>query len=414
MRWTRPLTTGLGIALVSILFISAKVAAPRQDKPIKVIVIDAGHGGHDSGAKGKFSTEKDISLSVALKLGKIIEDKMPDVKVVYTRKVDRFDDPREKARIANDAMGDLFISIHCNAAYGRKISHYTKRKGSKKKYPVYVNVPSAAKGTETYVWATSKNSAKTDALRSNSVIVLDANSEESKQMMDANDPASMIMRNTLRNAFFDNSLRLSNLVEDEFTQVGRISRGARQRDEKGIWVLQATAMPSVLIELGFISNEEEEEYLNSAAGQNETANAIFRATKRYKEHLERYGENTPVESVTPPQPAAVEKPVQNTPVSVKNEQPLPPPPAAEAYKVQLCITDKVYTENSTVFKKLGPKSNIEREQVLIDRKKKYKYLLGTFRTEAEAHAAMYKAQKQGFPDAFVVPYKNGLRLNSLM
>ncbi|UYQ94297.1 N-acetylmuramoyl-L-alanine amidase [Chitinophaga horti] len=414
MRWTRPLTTGLGIALVSILFIRAKVAPLQQDKPIKVIVIDAGHGGHDSGAKGTFSTEKEISLAVALKLGKLIEEKMPDVKVVYTRKTDRFDDPREKARIANDASGDLFISIHCNAAYGRKVVGYRKGKG-KKKIPIYKNVPSAAKGTETYIWATDRNEAKSESLRSNSVIVLDANSEESKQMIGANDPATMIMRNTMQNVFFENSVRLSNFVQDEFEQVGRINRGARQRNEKGIWVLQATAMPSVLIELGFISNPEEEEYLNSAAGQNETAMSIFKATKRYKDHLEKYGENTDASDNTPaPAPAPVEKPVQGTPASVRNEQPLPPVPVTgEEYRVQLCITDKVYTESSSIFKKLGS-SKIEREQVLIDRKKKYKYLMGPFRSEAEAHAAMYKAQKQGFPDAFLVPYKNGVRVNSLM
>lgn len=417
MRWTRPLTTGLGIALVSILFIRAKMApTPRQDKPIRTIVIDAGHGGHDSGAKGGYSTEKEVSLTVALKLGKILEEKMPDVKIVYTRKVDRFDDPREKARIANDAGGDLFISIHCNAAYARKFSHYAKRKGSKKKVAIYTNVPSSAKGTETYVWATSKNNAKMESLRNSSVIVLDANSEETKQMMDANDPASFIMRTTMRNAYFDNSLRLSTMIEDEFTQTGRISRGARQRDEKGIWVLQATAMPSVLVELGFISNPEEEDYLNSSTGQNETANSIFKAVKRYKDYLERYGSSDgqdAQESAPVPQPP-VEKPVQSTPVNVKNDPPPPHSPAGdESFKIQLCITDKVYTQSSPIFKKLGT-TKIEREQVLIDRKKKYKYLMGTFRSEAEAQKALNKAKKQGFPDAFLVQYKNGLRLNQLM
>ncbi|MCK7553926.1 N-acetylmuramoyl-L-alanine amidase [Chitinophaga sedimenti] len=406
MRWTRPLIKGLGIALVSILFISVKAAPPQQDKPIKTIVIDAGHGGHDSGAKGSYSSEKDISLAVALKLGKLIEERMPDVKVVYTRKTDRFDDPREKARIANEANGDLFISIHCNAAYARKVVGYRKGK-SKKKIPIYKNVPSAAKGTETYVWATSKNAAKTESLRNMNVIVLDANSEESKQVMGDNDIASVIMRRTMSNVFFDNSLRLSNLIEDEFTQTGRISRGSRQRDEKGIWVLQATAMPSVLVELGFISNPDEEDYLNSAAGQNEAANSIFKATKRYKDYLEKYGAqsdaaNDPAPAPAPPPPATVEKQVQ--PAAVKAE--MPAANNAEEYRVQLCITDKVYTENATIFKKLGT-SKIEREQVLIDKKKKYKYLMGAYRTEAEAHAAMYKAQKQGFPDAFVVPYKNG-------
>lgn len=422
MRWKRVLFSGLGIGLICSLSVHAKTTPvlPVQDKPIRTIVIDAGHGGNDVGARGKYSYEKDIALDVALKLGKIIEDAMPDVKVVYTRKTDRFDDVRKKAAIANEAQGDLFISIHCNAAAAlSRVTGYknvTRRNSKGKKYtrkvPIYTKIPNPAKGTETYIWATTKNNAKTESLRNSSVIVLDANSEETQQLMDTNDPETIIMLNTLRNVFFDQSLRLSGLVEDEFTKAGRISRGARQRNEKGILVLHATAMPSVLVELGFISNPEEEEYLNSASGQNEMAQCIYRAVKRYKDELEKVYNtvhssatrtNTPAE--TPVTPAR-----QNIPASVSVQSDNAPVADAKAvyYKVQLMTTEKVYARGNGLFAKLD--GTIDREEVKQGGKKLNKYTWGNFRTEAEALSAVYKAKQNGFTDAFVVAYQNGERI----
>ncbi|SIN97304.1 N-acetylmuramoyl-L-alanine amidase family protein [Chitinophaga niabensis] len=425
MRWKRVLFSGLGIGLIYTLFIHAKTTpdSPVQDKPIRTIVIDAGHGGSDPGARGRYSHEKDVALDVALKLGKILEEALPDVKIVYTRKTDRFDDVHRKAAIANEAQGDLFISIHCNAAadlsrvVGYKTQTYRNKKKKKvtRQVAIYEKYPNPAKGTETYVWATSKNNAKTESLRNNSVIVFDANSEETKELMANSDPETLIMLNTLRNVYFDQSLRLSTLVEDEFTRVGRISRGARQRNDKGILVLHATAMPSVLVELGFISNPEEENYLNSADGQSEMANCIARAVKRYKDELERIykaaesgRKAAPVETPAPVQQA----PVQNiaTSVSVKTEA--PPAPAADPsvhYKVQLMTSEKIYARGATLFQKLD--GTIEREDLKQGKKKVHKYIWGSFRTEAEAHAAVYKAKKQGFADAFVVTYKNGERVD---
>lgn len=421
MRWKRVLSSGLGIGLIYSLFVYAKTTPdlPVQDKPIRTIVIDAGHGGNDVGAKGKYSYEKDIALDVALKLGKMIEEAMPDVKVVYTRKTDRFDDVRKKAAIANEAHGDLFISIHCNAAADlSRVTGYkyvTRRNSKGKKYsrkvPIYKKIPNPAKGTETYIWATGKNNAKAESLRNNSVIVLDANSEETKQLMDTNDPETIIMLNTLRNVFFDQSLRLSGLVQDEFTKVGRISRGARQRNEKGILVLHATAMPSVLVELGFISNPEEEDYLNSANGQNELAVCIYRAVKKYKDELEKVY-NTVHTSATKTAPA--EAPVtparQNIPatVSVQSDNSPTADPKAVYYKVQLMTTEKVYARGSDLFQKLD--GTIDREDINQGNKKLHKYTWGNFRTEAEALSAVYKARQQGFKDAFVVAYQNGERI----
>lgn len=433
MRWKRVLFSGLGIGLIYTLFIHAKTTPdfPVQDKPIRTIVIDAGHGGSDHGAGGQYSHEKDIALDVALKLGKIIEEAMPDVKVVYTRKTDRFDDVHRKAAIANEAKGDLFISIHCNAApdIKRIVGHRTvtyrdkKKRKRTRKVPIYKSSPNPAKGTETYIWATSKNNAKTESLRNNSVIVFDANSEETQQIMDTRDPETIIMLNTLRNVYFDQSLRLSTLVEDEFTRVGRISRGARQRNEKGILVLHATAMPSVLVELGFISNPEEENYLNSASGQDEMASCIYRAVKRYKDELERIyksGEprppvlETPATGAAAPAPTPARQVVNHISSTVSTATEPPNAPAADdaenfSYKVQLMTTEKVYARTNTLFKNL--KGTIEREEFKQGRKKVNKYIWGSFRTEAEAQAAVYKARKQGFSDAFMLTYKDGNRID---
>lgn len=423
MRWNRLWILGCGTLFICTFFIQAKnLPGPRkQDKPLRTIVIDAGHGGSDVGARGGYSTEKELTLEVAMKLGKIIEESMPDVKVVYTRKVDRFDDPRRKAEIANNARGDLFISIHCNSApKARKVTGYKtvyRKKGKRRiavKQPIYTYYPSEAQGTETYVWATSKNNAKMESLKESSVMVLDGNSEEAKEVMDAADPETFIMLNTLRNAFFDQSLRLSTMVEDEFTRVGRISRGARQRNEKGIWVLQATAMPSVLVELGFISNPDEEDYLNSANGQEETAQCIYKAIKRYKEELERFG-NFKEEVAPAPQQVVPEPTVQPViETGYRDREPASKPATVSSsnvrYRVQLLVSDKKYTSRSSIFKKLG--GSVEQEPVIINSKRFSKYIWGNYKTEPEAGAALRKAKRLGFRDAFVVPYKNGLRLDA--
>lgn len=407
MRWNRFWILGLGTLFTCTFFIQAKnnPVSDKQDKPIRTIVIDAGHGGEDPGAKGSYSTEKQVTLEVALKLGKILEENMPDVKVVYTRKTDRFDDPRKKAQIANDNKGELFVSIHCNSTGKiRKVTGYKTvyhKKGKKKvavKQPIYAYYPSNAKGTETYIWATSKNNAKMESLKQNSVIVLDADSEETQQLA-SDDPETFILLNTLRNAYFDQSLRLSTLIEDEFTRVGRISRGARQRNEKGIWVLSATAMPSVLVELGFISNPEEEDYLNSNNGQQELANCIYKAIKRYREELDRFtnSRNTP-QSTTKAGGKA-----NNTAAYLKSNNNSKDnrsvPASGDKYCVQLLITDKLYKPGASIFRKLP--GDINRQPIVINKKKLNKYILGQFKTDEQASAALRKARKRGFKDAFV-------------
>lgn len=273
---------------------------PPQKARLKKIIIDAGHGGHDVGAGGRYSREKDISLGVALKLGKMIESQMPEVDVVLTRTSDIYQSPPTKANIANYNKGDLFISIHCNSAPAVKrseISGYKKEvyytgKGKRKKkhtrkIPQYRNWTTAnpAKGTETYIWGVHKNALKEKAMRENESLYLDSATANFVKDFDTNSPDRMILYSLKTQQYFNRSANLALTVEEEFKKVGRISRQAQQR-QVGIWVLQAVAMPSILVETGFISNPQEEDYLNSYNGQNEISRCVVKALKRYKYSLE--------------------------------------------------------------------------------------------------------------------------------
>lgn len=291
------------ICVVLLCFQSAQLfgfKANYQKAKLKKVIVDAGHGGHDGGAEGRYSKEKDVSLAVALRLAKKIEQVLPDVEVVLTRNSDIYQSPPTKANIANFNKGDLFISIHCNAAPAIKHSEITgyktqvyytgkgkKRKKHTKKVPQYKywTSPNPARGTETYIWGAHKNEMKEKAMRENEALYLDSSTANFVKDFDPNSPERMVLYSLKTQQYFNRSANLALTVEDEFTKVGRISRQAQQR-QVGIWVLQAVAMPSILVETGFISNPEEEDYLNSDKGQDEIATCIAQALKRYKYSLE--------------------------------------------------------------------------------------------------------------------------------
>ncbi len=269
----------------------------QQKQPLKRIVIDAGHGGPSYlsgkfyGGRGPHVEEKDITLAVALKLEKEINLEMPDIEVVMTRTSDIFDSPIVKANKANEAHGDLFISLHCNDVSPLKHSEivgYTtktvKKKGKKttKKVPEYHywTTPNPAHGTETYLWGVGKTNEKEEALSENDFV-----DTALFKSFDDSDPARMIAVSLKTQQYAERSRNLAYTVEEEFEKAGRVSRGAKQRDEKGIWVLQAVAMPAILIELGFLSYPDEEAYLMSDQGQQETSETIVKALKRYRYSL---------------------------------------------------------------------------------------------------------------------------------
>jgi N-acetylmuramoyl-L-alanine amidase len=263
--------------------------APKSPK-IKTIIIDAGHGGTDQGAKGTYSTEAQITLKLALRLDTLLRKEMPDTRFVMTRTTDIYHQVREKANIANRENGDLFVCIHVNAAppkktvTGYKSVAYYKGKGSKRKklyrkVPIYKTSPNPVHGTSTYVWAADRADEKTQG------IIEDDRYESSAEVMDipdVNSPEAIIKARLWSQTFFKNSVRLASIIESEFTAIGRKSMGVLQRNHMGIWVLQATNMPAVLIETGFITNQEEEDFLNSEEGQFIMTRAIADAVIKYK------------------------------------------------------------------------------------------------------------------------------------
>jgi N-acetylmuramoyl-L-alanine amidase len=282
-------------------FSGRKVKNTAKEKVIKTIIIDPGHGGTDAGAHGAYSYEKDICLAVSLKLGKMIEKEFPDVKILFTRTTDTYPALHARANLANENKGDLFLCIHVNSAPPKRMSELTgyktvtyytgkgkNRKKKTKQVPQYryYTLPSTAKGTETYIWGAHKSEEKELAVRENSYIYMEQDYEKNYgSNFDPNSPEAVAVALLKTKQYFKRSATLAGYVQDEFAKVGRVDRDVKQRGV-GIWVLQATAMPSVLVETGFISNPEEEKYLNSEEGQNELTVCIVTALKKYVKWLE--------------------------------------------------------------------------------------------------------------------------------
>jgi N-acetylmuramoyl-L-alanine amidase len=227
------------------------------------VVVDAGHGGLDAGAVGKFSKEKNLNLEVVLMVGKLIQDSCPGVEVIYTRKTDVFVPLNERSAIANRNNAHLFISIHTNAA-----------------------VKKSVRGTETYVMGLDKSGSNMEvAMRENAVITYEDDYASKYEGYDPRSPESFIIFSLLQNAHLEQSLQMAARVQEEFgDQPIKPNRGVKQ---DGFLVLWRTAMPSILIEMGYISNEQEETVLNKKETKVAIAQAIFRAFKNYKSYYDR-------------------------------------------------------------------------------------------------------------------------------
>jgi N-acetylmuramoyl-L-alanine amidase len=253
------------LALVVFLGLLLSAHRPAEAPPparVRTVVIDPGHGGKDPGCLGKVSQEKDLALDLALETGALIKAHFPEVRVVYTRQTDVFVELAERAQIANRHNADLFISIHCNAALNPDMY-----------------------GTETYVMGlhlTDENLGV--AMRENASILQETNYQANYQGFNPNSQVSYILMANYQNAYQTNSLHFAQLVEDEFAvRQRRKSRGVKQ---SGFLVLWKTAMPSVLVEAGFLSNAQEEAYLNQPEGKAQVAASIYRAFRDYKAALE--------------------------------------------------------------------------------------------------------------------------------
>lgn len=301
-------------ASLSITIISFVKNGNGEDKNnqtvLRTVIVDAGHGimenGGHNGAKGAYSWEDEICLGVSKILVEDIKRDFPGVRVVETRPTEKITALHRRAEIANENKGDIFICIHVNAAPAqrrseivgyKKVTYYTgkgkNRKKKTKEVPQYRywTEPSKARGTETYIWGAHKTEDKELAVRENAAMLTEANYKETYGAVDINSPEFVAMALLKTKQYFKRSATFAGMVQDEFVKVGRVDRDVRQRGV-GIWVLQATAMPSVLIETGFISNPEEEAYLNSKEGQQEISRCIIAAMKNYVAWLEKKAEDS--------------------------------------------------------------------------------------------------------------------------
>ena len=332
-----------------------------------IVVIDPGHGGNDPGAIGTRGKEKNINLNVARKLGRLIEDNCNDTKVVYTRKSDIFVPLHRRAEIANNAKANLFISIHTNAV-AKKNSY--------------------VKGTETYTLGLHRTEENLEvAKKENSVILIEDDYKQRYAGFNPNSSESYIIFEFMQDKNMSQSVNFATLIQQNFKGYNRIDKGVHQA---GFLVLRETSMPSVLIELGYISNPSEETYLLSDKGTTDLANAIYRAFINYKGNSSK---------------------IKPTTVTSNTRQEITTPKEEETketskikFKIQILASDKVLPQNSKQFKGLKPVSWYK-ENGLI----KYTY------AEDEDYNKILKIKRKivdpKFKDAFIIAFKNDTKIN---
>ncbi len=339
---------------------------------IKKIVIDAGHGGKDPGCHGASTNEKDVCLSVALNLGKLISENLPEVEVIYTRSTDMFPTLYERAKIANDNKADLFICIHANSAKSPKVF-----------------------GTETYVMGLHVSEANLEvAKRENSAILMEENYKNQYEGFDPNSDESYIALSLLQNTYLEQSLNFASKIQKHIGEIKRYDRGVKQA---GFLVLYKTAMPSVLIETGFLTNKEEEIFLSDSANQYKMSYLIFEAFKEYKNELEKNSLNSSngkknekelsVKNENLIDSTAVKEPQKKT--MTENEE--------VVYKVQISSSAQKIPLTSGKF------SNIDLITEYFDGVS-YKYLAGKEKTLECAGSLQKVLKDKGFKGAFIVAF----------
>jgi len=376
------------------------------DNLVDRVIIDAGHGGKDPGnlGTGRYSRkEKDVALIVARQVGQLIQQRLPGVEVVWTRSDDRFLELYERTAIANREKGDLFISIHCDAAENH-----------------------AAYGASTYVMGKDHDDENQVALRENSVILMEDNFEDKYEGFDPRKPETYIALTLFQRAYQAQSIQFAQTVQDDFrTVIGRKDRGVRQQP---LYVTSRTSMPSALIELGFTTNNVEEDFLMSADGQHTMAEGIYRAFAQYK--ARREGVAVPTQSLLEsqlPKPgtttASGEVPALPYPLTAKptpsssdtsettKTAPAEPVPGlveadkpAVIFRVQLSTSGTAKSETDPVFAAVQPVHRVMEGKL-------YKFYSKGFTTDAEALQLPADAKKNGFPDAFLVAFRGTVKIS---
>lgn len=266
------------IVAIILLFITGTGFVYADKKTVDKIVLDAGHGGGEPGALGRISEEKDLALAITLRVGNMLEGYFRNQRqntrtkqIIYTRKTDVFIELKDRHKIANQAKADLFVSIHVNSSGGKRIR---VKDGNRYKYITQTS----ASGTETYVLGLHRNSQKEGAIGE-----FGETATEEPGLLNPDDPMTAIIIAQYSEAFLANSVLLGTKIQAHFAQQNRVDRGVKQ---KGLEVLAGSAMPGVLVEIGFINNSEEEQYLNSEKGQQEVAEAIFKGIVDYIRSVE--------------------------------------------------------------------------------------------------------------------------------
>ncbi len=351
------------ILTIAVFLFAFSLSAVQAQKKFTV-VIDAGHGGHDAGAIGRISREKNINLAVALRLGSIISENHPDVKVVYTRKTDVFIKLDRRSQIANQNHADLFISIHTNATKG-----------------------SSVYGTETFVLGLAKSKSNLEvAMLENSVITLEEDYKTTYQGFDPNSVDSYIMFELMQDRYLDKSLQMAALVETQFRGIKRYSRGVKQA---GFLVLHKTAAPSVLVELGFISNPAEERYLNSSEGRESLSQSIYKAFAAYKRnHDQKTGVNI--------------EPKENVPSYKADDKTAKVDSDKVVYKIQLFALERRLSPNHKEFKNLKDVDYYREGNF-------YKYTYGEEDT-FEKIEEVRKGIASKFPGAYIIAFKGDKKI----
>jgi len=383
------------IALLAIPHAGFQPAA-RISNEIRTVVIDAGHGGKDPGNLGTRrykKAEKDVSLAVALLVEKYILERHPNIKVVMTRRDDSYPTLHERTVIANRAQGDVFISIHCDAAEN----------------------PSAY-GSSTYVMGKDHDDENRVAMRENSVILQEDN-QDVYEGFDPTKPESYIMLTMFQYAFIQQSVELAQQVQNSFRDdVGRKDRGVKQQP---LYVTSRSAMPAILIELGFLTNSAEEDYLITDHGQDEMARSIARSFGQYKLRREG-GSSASTEPKFEPKAEIKAEPKaepKEEPIAEPKAEPLAEPKAAPAplpdasnlpkqdvfFSIQLSVSGIQKSLTEEPFSVL-PDVFIAKDGRL------FRYLQGQYRSRADAVSALDSARKNGFVDAFVVAYRGSARI----
>jgi len=339
---------------------------------LKKVVIDPGHGGRDPGAisPDRRVKEKDITLSVSLKLGDLIKRSYPEIEVIYTRKTDVFVELDKRTEIANKSKADLFISIHVNAAIAR-----------------------AATGSETFVMGTDKSSSNFEVtMLENSVIMMEGEDYATRyEGFEPNNPESYIIFTLLQNAHLEQSLEMASLLQKHFSNGPiKVNRGIKQGP---LLVLWKTSMPSVLTELGFISNPTDYKILNNRANHDKFATLIFNAFKEYKQIYDKdysNGDSTVINKVIPENVVNFKQDTNQKEINVNTET---------HYRIQILAVNRILKANSPDLKGRADAKYIKMGNL-------YKYTIGEYPTIDKAKEVLTNIRKD-FPQAFIVGVKNG-------